>query len=101
VEPKKVMEALSGGLAGNKVMEVKAKKFLEHEFEPGGRAATHRKDLEIALEVGREHAVPLPVTAMVEQMFGTLMARGLGGWDHSALITMLESWAGQEASSNR
>jgi 2-hydroxy-3-oxopropionate reductase len=101
VAPVKLIEVLSGGSANNKIIEVKAKKLLEHEFEPGGRVATHRKDLEIALEVGREHAVPLPVTAMVEQVFGTLMARGLGGWDHSALITMLESWAGQEASSNR
>jgi 2-hydroxy-3-oxopropionate reductase len=98
VAPVKLIEVLSGGSANNKVIEVKAKKFLEHEFEPGGRVATHHKDLEIALEVGREHAVSLPVTAMVEQMFGALTARGRGGWDHSALITVLESWAGQEAS---
>jgi len=45
--------------------------------------------------------VPLPVTAMVEQMFGALSARGRGGWDHSALITVLEDWAGQEASYSR
>ena len=98
LEPVKLIEVLSGGSASNKVMEVKAEKFLEHEFEPGGRAATHRKDLEIALEMGREHGVPLPVTAMVEQMFVALTARGWGGWDHSALITVLEGWAGQEAS---
>lgn len=101
VKPVKLIEVLSGGLASNKVMEVKAKKFLEHEFEPGGRAATHLKDLRIALEAGREHGVPLPVTAMVEQMFGALTARGRGGWDHSALITVLEGWAGQEASYSR
>jgi 2-hydroxy-3-oxopropionate reductase len=98
LEPVKLIEVLSCGSASNKVMEVKAEKFLEHEFEPGGRAATHRKDLGIALEMGREHGVPLPVTAMVEQMFVTLAARGWGGWDHSALITVLEGWAGQEAS---
>ena len=97
VEPAKLIEVLSGGLASNKVMEVKAKMFLEHEFEPGGRAETHRKDLVIALDAGREHGVPLPVTAMVQQMFEALTARGRGDWDHSALITVLEGWAGQEA----
>src|SRR5215204_4093067 len=100
-----VSEALllgaKAGVKPVKLIEVLAKKFLEHEFEPGGRAATHRKDLEIALEVGREHGVPLPVTAMVEQMFGALSTRGRGGWDHSALITVLEDWAGQEASYSR
>ena len=74
---------------------------MRHEFEPGGRAETHRKDLVIALEAGREHGVPLPVTAMVQQMFEALTTRGRGGWDHSALITVLEGWAGQEAAYSR
>ena len=93
VEPKKVIEVLSGGLAGNKVMEVKAKKFLERDFEPGGKVEFHRKDLAIALETGREHGVALPVTAMVNQMFGALIARGRGGWDHSSLLTLIGDWA--------
>lgn len=96
VDPKKVIEVLSGGLAGNKVMEVKREKFLSHDFEPGGKVESHLKDLGIALEAGREYGVPLPLTAVVDQMFGTLIAKGREGWDHSALLTLIEEWAGHE-----
>ncbi len=96
VKPAKVIEVLSGGLAGNKVMEVKRSKFLEHNFEPGGKVKSHYKDLGIALETGKEHGVPLPLTAVMDQMFGALIAKGRGGWDHSALITLIEDWAGHE-----
>lgn len=96
VNPEKIMEVLAGGLAANKVLDVKREKLLSHEFEPGGKVAYHLKDLRIALEAGREYGVSLPLTAMVEQMFGALMAKGRGGWDHSALLTLVEEWAGQE-----
>jgi 2-hydroxy-3-oxopropionate reductase len=93
VAPEKILEVLSGGLAANKVMEVKRTNFLEHDFEPGGKVEFHRKDLVIALEAGREYGVPLPITAVVCQMFEALMAKGRGGWDHSALLTLIEDWA--------
>ena len=96
VDPAKAIEVLSGGLAGTSVIEVKAEKFLSHDFEPGGKVESHHKDLGIALEAGREHGVPLPVTAVVEEMFGALMAKGRGGWDHSALLTLIEEWARHE-----
>ena len=96
VDPAKVIEALSGGLAGNSVMEVKAQKFLSHDFEPGGKVESHHKDLGIALEASREHGVPLPVTPLVDVMFGVLIAKGRSGWDHSALLTLIEEWAGDE-----
>jgi 2-hydroxy-3-oxopropionate reductase len=96
VNPEKILEVLSGGLAANKVMEVKRDKFLEHDFEPGGKIEFHRKDLRIALEAGREYGVPLPVTALVCQMFEALMARGRSGWDHSALLTFIEDLARHE-----
>lgn len=90
VDPEKILDVLSGGLAANKVMEVKREKFLNRDFEPGGKVAFHHKDLGIALAAGREYGVALPVTALVDQMFGALEAKGRGGWDHSALITLLE-----------
>ncbi len=96
VDPAKVIEVLSGGLAGNSVMEAKAEKFLSRGFEPGGKVESHHKDLGIALEAGREHGVPLPATAIVEGMFGALMAKGRSEWDHSALLTLVEEWAGHE-----
>jgi 2-hydroxy-3-oxopropionate reductase len=94
VKPEKVMEVLSGGLAANKVMEVKGEKFLSHDFAAGGKVEYHRKDLGIVLAAGREYGVALPVTALVDQLFGTLVAQGKGGWDHSALITLIEEWSG-------
>jgi 2-hydroxy-3-oxopropionate reductase len=94
VKPEKVIEVLSGGLAANKVMEVKGEKFLSHDFAAGGKVEYHRKDLGIALAAGREYGVALPVTALVDQLFGTLVAQGKGGWDHSALITLIEEYSG-------
>jgi 2-hydroxy-3-oxopropionate reductase len=96
VAPEKILEVLSGGLAANKVMEVKRDKFLERDFEPGGKVEFHRKDLRIALEAGREYGVPLPVTAVVCQMFEALMAKGRGGWDHSSLLALIEDLARHE-----
>jgi 2-hydroxy-3-oxopropionate reductase len=93
VAPEMILEVLSGGLAANKVMEVKREKFLNHDFEPGGKVEFHRKDLRIAMEAGREYGVPLPVTAVVCQMFEALMAKGRGGWDHSSLLTVIEDLA--------
>ena len=94
VDPSRLIGVLSGGLAANKAMVVKRDKLLGHDFEPGGKVAFHHKDLGIALETGREHGVALPVTAMVDQMFGELVATGKGGWDHSALLTLIEARSG-------
>jgi 2-hydroxy-3-oxopropionate reductase len=94
VEPSQLIEVLSGGLAANRAMEVKGDKLLGHDFEPGGKVAFHHKDLGIALEAGREYGVSLPVTALVDQMFGELESRGRGEWDHSALLTLIEARSG-------
>jgi 2-hydroxy-3-oxopropionate reductase len=90
VDPEKMLDVLSGGLAGNRVMEVKREKYLLGHFDPGGKVKYHHKDLGIALAAGREYGVALPVTAVVDQMFGALIARGRDGWDHSALVTLVE-----------
>ena len=93
VDPAKVIEVLSGGLAGNRVMEAKGENFLEHEFSPGFRLELHRKDLGIALSAGREYGVPLPITAIVDQILEALVAKGSGGKDHSAILTLIEDLA--------
>ena len=94
VEPSRLIEVLSGGLAANTAMEVKRDKLLGHDFEPGGKVEFHHKDLGIALQAGREYGVALPITALVDQMFGELKSRGRGPWDHSALLTLIEERSG-------
>jgi 2-hydroxy-3-oxopropionate reductase len=96
VAPEKILDVLGGGLAGNKVMEVKREKMLEHSFDPGFRVELHHKDLGIALAAGREYGVTLPVTAVVDQMLETLMMGGRGDQDHSALLTLIEESSGHE-----
>jgi 2-hydroxy-3-oxopropionate reductase len=96
VDPERLLDVLSGGLAGNKVMEVRRRNFLEHDFTPGFRIDLHHKDLGIALAAGREYGVPLPVTALVDQMLQALRQRGSGSEDHSALLRVIEDWAQHE-----
>jgi 2-hydroxy-3-oxopropionate reductase len=93
VDPAKIIEAVSGGLAGTKVMEQKRTNFLEHDFAPGFRVELHHKDLGIALATAREVGVPLPVTALVDQMFQSLQVKDRGELDHSALLTAIEDAA--------
>jgi 2-hydroxy-3-oxopropionate reductase len=90
VDPERLIEVLSGGLAGNKVMEVRRRNFLEHDFTPGFKLALHHKDLGIALRTARELGVYVPTTAIVDQMLAALEAAGDGGLDHSALLTVIE-----------
>ena len=93
VDPAKIIEAVSGGLAGTNVMDQKRDNMLEHDFEPGFRSELHHKDLGIALATAREVGVPLPVTAFVDQMLQELSVKGRGDLDHSALLTSLEDAA--------
>ena len=99
VAPEKILDVLGGGLAGNKVMEVKREKMLTHSFDPGFRIELHHKDLGIALAAGREYGVTLPVTAVVDQMLQDLRMRGRGDRDHSALLTLIEDSSGHEIGS--
>ena len=93
VDPATIIEVLSGGLAANKVMEVRGRNFLEHEFTPGFRIDLHHKDLGIALQTAREYGVALPNTAAVDQMLQALRSNGRGDRDHSALLTHIEDLA--------
>jgi 2-hydroxy-3-oxopropionate reductase len=93
VDPATIIEVLSGGMASNRVMEVRKRNFLEHDFTPGFRVDLHHKDLGIALQTARQYGVALPNTAAVEQMLQALRTAGRGDRDHSALLTHLEDLA--------
>jgi len=93
VDPAKILQVLGGGLAASRVLELRGATMLAHDFAPGGRVSLHHKDLGIALETGRRYGVPLPVTAIVDQMFAALEAKGQGSLDHSALLLHLEELA--------
>ena len=93
VQPATIVQVLSGGLAQTRVMDVRGLKMAQRDFEPGGKARFHRKDLSIALQLARANGVALPMTALVDQMFGSLIENGLGDKDHSALMTVIEAMA--------
>lgn len=96
VDPGRLIEVLSGGLAGNRVMEVRRRNFLEHDFNPGFKLELHHKDLGIALRTARELGVYVPTTALVDQMLAALEAAGDGGLDHSALLKVIEQASAHE-----
>jgi 2-hydroxy-3-oxopropionate reductase len=99
VAPDKILDVLGGGLAGNKVMEVKREKFLTHNFTPGFRAELHHKDLGIALSAAREWGVTLPLTAVVDQMFLAMRKKGWGKEDHSGLLRVIEDMSDYQVGS--
>jgi 2-hydroxy-3-oxopropionate reductase len=93
VDPAKVLDAVGGGMAANRIMEVRRDNFLDHDFAPGFKVDLHHKDLEIALGAGGEVDAPLPLTAEVQQMFRQLRAAGYGDEDDSALLRVAEQRA--------
>ena len=101
VDPAVILQVLSGGLAANRVMEVRGPNFLQHNFQPGFKIALHHKDLGIALSAGREYGVALPVTAIVDQMLQALKQRGQGDQDHSAILTLIEDLAQHQIGESR
>jgi 2-hydroxy-3-oxopropionate reductase len=97
VDPARVREALLGGFAQSKILEVHGQRMLDAAFDPGFRAVLHRKDLAIALQTGRERGVPLLATAQAAGLFDALIAQGDGDRDHSALALVYERLAGVDA----
>ena len=93
VAPETIVDVLSGGLAGSKVLEVRGPNMLGHDFTPGFTLDLHHKDLGIALATARDHGVSLPATALVDQAIASLRTRGHGGEDHSSLLTYVEELA--------
>jgi 2-hydroxy-3-oxopropionate reductase len=95
-DPVKVREALMGGFAASRVLEVHGERMLRRTFEPGFRIELHGKDLDLALSGARTLGLSLPNTATAQQLFNACRARGAGGWDHSAMVTALEALASYE-----
>jgi len=89
-----MINALSGGLAGSKCLEQKRNNYLQHAFQPGFKIDLHFKDLGLIMEAGRSLGVPLPTTALVQELFSALRVKGRGQMDHSGVITLLEEMAG-------
>jgi 2-hydroxy-3-oxopropionate reductase len=92
-DPAAVLDAIGGGMAANRIMEVRRDNFLDHDFAPGFKVDLHHKDLEIALAASGEVNAPLPLTAEVQQMFRQLRAAGHGEEDDSALLRVAEQRA--------
>jgi 2-hydroxy-3-oxopropionate reductase len=92
-DPAKVREALMGGFAGSRILEVHGERMIRRTFEPGFRIELHQKDLNLALSGARVLGVTLPGTATVQELFNACTAKGGAKWDHSALVRVLETLA--------
>jgi 2-hydroxy-3-oxopropionate reductase len=93
VDPAQVRQALLGGFAHSRILQVHGQRILERNFKPGFRAALHRKDLEIALATAKEYGAAIPVTHQVRALMDALIAAGKGDLDHSSLVTIIEDLA--------
>ena len=94
VDPAKIVQVLSGGLARCGVLENRGMRIVNRDFEPGFRVRLHYKDLNNAMAAAKAYDVPLPLTAIVTEMFKRLKVSGSGELDHSAITTFLEDLAG-------
>jgi len=93
----RLIQALSGGMAGSRCLEMKGPQMIKGNFQPGFKTDLHYKDLGLAMEAARALQVPLPTTSIVQELFSALRVKGRGGLDHSAVITLLEELAGVHA----
>jgi len=89
-----LLTALAGGLAGSKCLEQKRPNYLANTYNPGFKVELHYKDLGLIMESARALGVPLPATAVVQELFNAMRVKGRGGLDHSGIITLLEDLAG-------
>jgi len=89
-DPAKIREAMLGGFAHSRVLELHGQRMIDHNFEPGGKVRLHKKDTEIALSVAKEIGVFLPGASMVGQIWNSLTAMGGLDWDHSAIVKVIE-----------
>ena len=95
-DPAKVRQALMGGFASSRILEVHGERMIKRTFNPGFRIKLHQKDLNLALQGARAMGVALPQTASAAQLMQACAAHGLAEMDHSALVRALELMAGHE-----
>ena len=91
VDPEKVRNALLGGFAQSRVLELHGQRMLDRNFEPGGRTSLHKKDTEIAMASASDLGMYLPGTALISHLWNAVAAQGGMDWDHSAVVKVLES----------
>ncbi len=95
-DPARVRQALMGGFAGSKVLEIHGERMIQRTFDPGFRIELHQKDLNLALDGARALNMSLPNAASCQELFNACAARGGSAWDHSALVRALELMANHE-----
>ncbi len=95
-DPAKVREALMGGFAASRILEVHGERMIKRTFDPGFRIELHQKDLSLALSGARALSISLPNTATTQELFNGCAALGGKGWDHSGLVRVLEHLAGHK-----
>jgi 2-hydroxy-3-oxopropionate reductase len=93
-DPAKVRQAISGGFASSRILELHAERMINGTFNPGFKIKLHQKDLNLALASAKALGLSLPNTAITQQMFSACIAHGGAELDHSALITAIEGLAG-------
>jgi 2-hydroxy-3-oxopropionate reductase len=95
-DPARVRQALMGGFAASRILEVHGERMIKRTFDPGFRIELHQKDLNLALQGARAMGVSLPNTATAQELFNACVANGGAKWDHSALVRALEKMANHE-----
>jgi 2-hydroxy-3-oxopropionate reductase len=93
VDPAKVREALMGGFAQSRILDLHGNRMIQRSFQPGFKVKLHRKDMAIVQNTARELGIALPLSAQVAELMNALIARGGGDLDHSALVTVYEALA--------
>ena len=92
-DPAKVRQALMGGFASSKILEIHGERMIKRTFDPGFRIELHQKDLNLALAGARALGLSLPNTATAQELFNACRANGGAAWDHSAMVKALELMA--------
>ena len=95
-DPAKVRQALMGGFAASRILEVHGERMIKRTFDPGFRIELHQKDLNLALQGARAMGVALPNTATAQELFNTCVANGGAKWDHSGMVKALERMANHD-----